>query len=159
MYGNHSSVFLLGHTCRFIPGILFLNYSFTRNFHSALQIGCNHIWGINPYPFRHWVVSGFCIFSVWWGWNGVPWLLSSGSYELHDAVLLLTLLCLPCFFAWDVFLFLHWATSVLFSWPKSVIPLKPLMLRLPPHAFSASSFWFHSTCILSRVMFLSIVFE
>lgn len=105
MYSNRSSIFLLGHTWRFIPGILFLNYNFTRYFHSALQSGCNHIWGINPYPCQHWVVSGFCIFSVWWSWNGVPWLLSSGfyGYELHDAVLLLHIFvftmsfCLGCF--------------------------------------------------------------
>ena len=56
------------------------------------QIGCTHIWGVNSYSY----LSGFCIFSVWWGWNGIPWLFSMSSYKYEpcEAILLLNIFCL-----------------------------------------------------------------
>lgn len=147
MYSEHFSIFLLGHTCMFIPGILLLDY---RVYTSSvlpdtsavlskllvticevlicilLNTGYYQAFAFSQYDGPGIASPGCCL----WVHMGMSHMMQFYCF---------TSWCLPFHFAGNVLLFLHLATSIFPSWLKSRVSPKPLVVHLLQMHFAAFS--------------------
>ena len=169
MSSEHFSMFLLGHTWRLIPGILFLDYGVNTSsvlldtsavrskllvticellIRTLLNTGHYQVFAFSQCDRAGMASPGCCL-----------WVHMGMSRTMQFSCLVSW--CLPFHFAGNVFLFLHLATSIFPSWLKSRVSPKPLVAHLLQMHFAAFSFFFLfcSLYILTRIIFMSVTWN